>query len=91
MWWTRRSGIDESAVPTILREGPYRFYFVSGDGGEPPHVHVRRDRGFAKFWLNPVTLQNGVNLGNAEIRRIQRIVDENQEAFLEAWHGYFND
>jgi len=40
------------AVPTILRDGPYRFFFFSNEGFEPPHVHVQRDRAIAKFWLS---------------------------------------
>jgi hypothetical protein len=43
-------------VPTVLRAGPYRFYFYSGDRDEPPHVHVARDANEAKFWLEPVRL-----------------------------------
>ena len=78
-------------MPTILRNGPYRFYFVAGDRVEPPHVHVRRDRDLAKFWLNPVSLQNGGNFSSREIRRIRRIVEQHQDTFLEAWYGYFND
>jgi len=27
-------------MPTILRIGPYRFYFYSNEKGEPPHIHV---------------------------------------------------
>ena len=45
-------------MPVIHREGPYRFYFLSLDRGEPPHVHVGRDRALAKFWLSPVQLQS---------------------------------
>jgi hypothetical protein len=34
MWW---------AMPTLLREGPYRIHFYSQDClQEPPHVHVQR-------------------------------------------------
>ena len=77
-------------MPTILREGPYRFYFVSADRGEPPHVHVRRDDSFAKFWLTPVELQSSGNIGRAEVRAIQSIVERNQMAFLEAWNDYFS-
>ena len=38
-------------MPTVLRSGPYRFFFYSGDGAEPPHVHVQRDdnSGLARF------------------------------------------
>jgi len=38
-------------MPSVLRSGPYRFFFYSGDGDEPPHVHVERDDNTAKFWL----------------------------------------
>ena len=31
-------------MPTVLRIGPYRFFFVSLDFNEPPHVHVKRER-----------------------------------------------
>ena len=30
-------------MPTILREGPYRFFFYASDREEPLHVHVERD------------------------------------------------
>lgn len=40
-------------MPTVLRDGPYRFYFVSSDRDEPSHIHVRTHSGFAKFWLDP--------------------------------------
>jgi hypothetical protein len=30
-------------VPTVLRTGPYRFYFYSHEPNEPAHVHVDRD------------------------------------------------
>ena len=36
--------------------GPYWFYFYSFDCNEPMHVHVRRDRQHAKFWLAPVSV-----------------------------------
>jgi hypothetical protein len=42
--------------PAVLRQGPYRFYFVSHDLHEPPHVHIDRDAFSAKFWLKPNTV-----------------------------------
>ena len=49
-------GEEVRDVPAINDIGPYRFYFYASEGNEPPHVHVRRDRATAKFWLNPVRL-----------------------------------
>ena len=45
-------------MPVIIREGPYLIQLFSADENEPPHVHVRSDNNIAKFWLNPVRLQN---------------------------------
>ncbi len=77
-------------MPVFLRQGPYRFYVVSADRMEPPHIHVRRDVGYAKFWLDPVALQDSGNFRRSEIRRIQRIVERNRAELLGAWHGYFS-
>ena len=56
---------------TVLREGPYRFFFYASDREEPPHVHVERDRQTAKFWLQPVRLQRSGGLRPSEIRRVR--------------------
>src|SRR5262249_7979707 len=77
-------------VPTVLRIGPYRLFFYSSDRIEPPHVHAERDDNVAKFWLNPVRLHHAVGFRAAELRRIQRIVEDHQAELLEAWHEFFN-
>jgi hypothetical protein len=78
-------------VPTILREGPYRFFFYSGDRNEPPHVHVEREEKAAKFWLSPVRLQVTRGFGRGEILQIQRMIEKNQELLLRDWNDYFGD
>jgi hypothetical protein len=78
-------------VPTVLRIGPYRFFFYSNESTEPPHVHVQRERRLAKFWLDPVTLAAVTGFAAHELRRIERHVVENREQILEAWNGYFGD
>src|SRR6266508_860058 len=76
-------------MPTVLRSGPYRFYFVSHDLHEPPHVHVDRDDDSAKFWLAPVALASNLGFTTVELRRIQRLVVEHEPRLLEAWDEYF--
>jgi hypothetical protein len=66
------------------------MYFYSNEGIEPPHVHVQRERNLAKFWLQPVELGSSTRFSPDELRKIERLVRENQPRFLEAWHGYFN-
>ena len=65
-------------MPTVLRAGPYRVYFVSHDFGEPPHVHVDRDRVSAKFWLAPVSLARNLGFPSRELRAVQRLIVDNQ-------------
>lgn len=77
-------------MPTILRGGPYRVFFYSGDGHEPPHVHVERDDAVAKFWLNPVRLVSGEPFSRRKSERIRRLVESRRAAFVETWHEYFS-
>jgi Domain of unknown function (DUF4160) len=78
-------------MPTVLRSGPYRFYFYSHEPNEPPHVHVDRDDLSAKFWLDPVALATNFGFSARELNTVQSIVQENQHQLLEAWYGYFGD
>jgi hypothetical protein len=76
-------------MPTVLRVGPYRFFFYAGDGGEPPHVHVERDAAEAKCWLDPIRLERSRGFSAREIRTIQQLVQTHQQALLESWHDFF--
>ncbi|HUG93466.1 MAG TPA: DUF4160 domain-containing protein [Planctomycetaceae bacterium] len=78
-------------MPTVLRSGPYRFFFYAGDRDEPPHVHVERDDCEAKFWLDPVRLEGSRGFARHEIRDLQKLVEGNQQQFLESWNDFFND
>jgi hypothetical protein len=77
-------------MPAIDDIGPYRFYFYSAEGTEPPHVHVRRDRATAKFWLSAVRLARSRHFKDHELRTIQKLVEENRELILEAWNEHFS-
>jgi hypothetical protein len=72
-------------MPTVLRTGPYRFYFYSSDGDEPPHVHVARDDATAKFWLDPVRYDCSVSFKARELRRIRSIIARQRTTFCR--HG----
>ena len=76
-------------MPTVLRSGPYRFYFYSSDGSEPPHVHVQRENAMAKFWLDPLRYDHSIAFRPVELRRIQAIIEENLDTILESWNEYF--
>lgn len=76
-------------MPTILRIGPYRFFFYSNENNEPPHIHVQRERALAKFWLEPVALASSAGFSAQELTRLSRLVRENATTFVEAWHEFF--
>lgn len=90
--WTgfvRAASINSSAMPTVSRTGPHRFYFYSHKSNEPPHAHVGRDDLSAKFWLEPVALVRNLGFDARELRRLQSLVTEHQTELLEAWHEFF--
>jgi hypothetical protein len=76
-------------VPTVLRSGPYRFYFYSHEPDEPPHVHVDRARHSAEYWLRPVKLAYEHGFAPFELNRIENLVRKHRLELLEAWHEFF--
>ena len=77
-------------MPTILRIGPYRFFFYSNEQGEPAHIHVQRDRMLAKFWLNPVSIAGSTRFSPKDLRKIEELVVENKGTLMESWNEYFS-
>ena len=78
-------------MPTVLRSGPYRFFFYSGDRDEPPHVHVEREASEAKLWLDPVRLERSRGLAREEINHILTIAEGSRRELLDRWNEHFND
>ncbi len=76
-------------MPTILKKGPYRFFFYAGDKDEPRHVHVERDDKIAKFWLEPLRMHSSGGFSRAEIAKIQEIIEVELDRFVEVWNDYF--
>ncbi|GAC1450431.1 MAG: DUF4160 domain-containing protein [Isosphaeraceae bacterium] len=77
-------------MPTVLRDGPYRFFFYAGDRDEPAHVHVERDDCEAKFWLDPVRLERSRGFSRTEINQVQAIVAGSQRVLLDCWNEFFH-
>src|ERR1700757_2926626 len=79
-----------SPMPTVLRSGPYRFYFYSHEPNEPPHIHVDRDERSAKFWLKKVSLADNVGFAKKELNELHEIISKHQKKFLDEWNAYFS-
>lgn len=67
------------AVPLLLH---------SYDCNEPPHVHVRRDRNEAKFWLEPVEIEREGGFSGHELREIRDIIIGNLDKMQEKWYEH---
>jgi hypothetical protein len=76
-------------MPTVLRWRGYRFFFYSGDVGEPPHVHVRKDKREAKVYLVDLTVATNIGYAPHELALIVRKVAEHRQEFERAWHDHF--
>ena len=76
--------------PTILKIGPYRFFFNSREE-IIRHIHISCPAGVAKFWLEPlVSLASYYRLSPKELRQIENIVREREDEFRSAWERHFS-
>jgi hypothetical protein len=76
-------------MPSILRIGPFRFFFYANENGEPPHIHVQKDRMLAKFWLKPVSIARSTGFSPQDLSKLLGLVELHQTTFSEAWDDFF--
>jgi len=76
-------------MPTVFRQGPYRFFFYSNEGAEPVHIHVGAAGKEAKFWLDPLRLAFSDGFRAHELGEIRGIIESNTVIFLEKWNEHF--
>jgi hypothetical protein len=77
-------------MPTVHRDGGYRFFFFSNESNEPPHIHVAQAERYAKFWLESVVLARSKGFRTGELTYLHQIVQEKQQEFLAAWHEHLD-
>lgn len=78
-------------MPTVLRAGPYRFFFWSNEAREPPHIHVESSRGYAKLWLDPVSVARADGYTPGDLRRVRHLVEQNRAILLNRWNEHFGN
>lgn len=68
----------------------FKFHFFSLENNEPPHIHVEKGNGSAKWWLTPKPhLAYSVGFKASEERRIEQLIKKHQYELLQAWKRYF--
>jgi Domain of unknown function (DUF4160) len=71
-------------MPTVLILDGFRFYFFSGEGTEPTHIHVKKGNAKGKIWLVPsVQIDYLYGFTISERRRINEIITLNRIQFIE--------
>ena len=79
-------------MPNIFEWNGYRFHFFSneGDPREPAHIHVRKGRNTAKFWLRPqVVVAESRGLTPKVLSELSRVIEERRDDIESAWHDFF--
>lgn len=70
----------------VHEERGYRFYFYSGEwASEPPHIHIKGERGRMKVWLNSLQIASCRGIPPHEQNKLLDIVENNQQLFLARW------
>lgn len=78
-------------MPTVLKIGPYRFYFFSREESRV-HIHVSCPDGEAKFWLDPeIELATNYKLSRVQLKQIEKLIEEHYAEFRKAWNHYFQN
>ena len=77
-------------MPTVLRVGPYRFFFMPAMVMSRLMCMWSADDCEAKFWLDPVRLERSHGFDRKEINRLRRLVAENTTHLIESWNECFN-
>jgi hypothetical protein len=77
-------------MPTILLTKGYRFFFYINDH-TPPHIHIEKNRGTAKFFLKNAELAKSKRFNAKELSEIRNIIMENLELFKTKWDERFTN
>jgi hypothetical protein len=76
-------------MPTVFRLFGFDFKFYSNDHN-PIHIHAVKGGSFAKFTLFPVRLVESNGLKHSELKKLERIIEDNRETIAEHWNRHFN-
>jgi hypothetical protein len=79
-------------VPKVFEWRGFRFHFYSdeGDPREPTHIHVRKGRDNAKFWLRPeITIAYSKGFDRHVLAELIDVIEERRDEIESAWNDHF--
>ena len=77
-------------MPTVHREGPFRFV-IWPDDHRPPHVHCFRGNEEVVIFLESGEVRNVVGMQERDVTRAIQIVHTQHQKLLASWrqiHGF---
>jgi len=80
-------------MPKVFDWNGYRFHFFANEGDplEPAHIHVRKGRDNAKFWLRPeVTVAYSRGFPSRVLSQLTHVIEERREEIEGAWNEFFS-
>ena len=77
-------------MPTVFTIKGYRFFFFSNENQEPIHIHIEKADGYAKFWIEPLTLAANFGFNARQLREIGDYVEDNRELIKKKWNEHFS-
>ncbi|OAO00580.1 hypothetical protein A8B75_18170 [Sphingomonadales bacterium EhC05] len=80
-------------MPKIFEWQGYRFYFYSNEGNprEPVHVHVRKARDTAKFWIRPeISVAYNRGFSSNVLSRLIAVIEGRGDEIERQWHDFFS-
>lgn len=80
-------------MPKVFEWNGCRFHFYSdeGDPREPVHIHIRRGRDNAKFWLYPeVNVAYNRGFTSREQSELVRVIEQRRADIESAGYDHFS-
>ncbi|OGU35416.1 MAG: hypothetical protein A2068_07930 [Ignavibacteria bacterium GWB2_35_6b] len=75
-------------MPTLLRKDGFKFFFYANEH-LPKHMHIVKGDNFAKINLGNFEITKNY-FNHNELKNALKILEENQQFFIEKWNEYFH-
>ncbi len=79
-------------MPKIFEWKGYKFFFYSNEGIplEKCHIHIRKEKYLAKFYIEPeVFLESSWGMSSSELNDLEKQVELNKDLIRRKWNEYF--
>ena len=80
-------------MPKVFDWQGYRFHFYANEGNprEAIHIHVRKGRDDAKFWLGPqVVLADNRGFSPKVLNALASVIEDHRDEIERAWNVFFS-